>query len=203
MSAKQWSSWFAGLVFAGLIGLPAGNLLFQAAHAADGANPPVKMTKDQDHQRIMDLLGMKEMRRGRDGSNKESPYYANYDEAKANPAPDLPDPLKLKNGKEITKASDWWSKRRPEIVEDFDREIYGRVPKNVPKVKWEVTSTTPGKNGDIDIVTKQLVGTVDNSIDRDIEVKIAVSLVLPANAKGPVPVVLIFSGGGFGPPAAG
>jgi hypothetical protein len=203
MSAKQWSSWFAGLVFAGLIGLPAGNLLFQAAHAADGANPPVKMTKDQDHQRIMDLLGMKEMRRGRDGNNKESPYYANYDEAKANPAPDLPDPLKLKNGKEITKASDWWSKRRPEIVEDFDREIYGRVPKNVPKVKWEVTSTTPGKNGDIDIVTKQLVGTVDNSIDRDIEVKIAVSLVLPANAKGPAPVVLIFSGGGFGPPVAG
>ena len=28
----------------------------------------------------------------------------------------------------------WWNKRRPEIVEDFDREIYGRVPKVMPKV---------------------------------------------------------------------
>ena len=44
----------------------------------------------------------------------------------------------------------------PEIVEDFDREVYGRVPKVTPKVKWEVTSTTPGKNGDVDIITKRL-----------------------------------------------
>ena len=68
MSAKQWSLWFPGLVLVGLIALPAGNLLFQAAHAADGTTPPVKMTKDQDHQRIMDLLGMKEMRRYRSPS---------------------------------------------------------------------------------------------------------------------------------------
>ena len=66
----------------------------------------------------------------------------------------------MKNGKKVTKASDWWSKRRPEIVEDFDREVYGRVPKVTPKVKWEVANTTTGKNGDVDIVTKQLVGVV-------------------------------------------
>ena len=35
----------------------------------------------------------------------------------------------------------WWNQRRPEIVEDFDREVLGRVPKNVPKVTWEVTKT--------------------------------------------------------------
>jgi len=136
----------------------------------------------------MDLLHMTSIRHGRDANNKESPYYVNYDESKANPYPNLPDPLTLKNGKKVTKASDWWSKRRPEIVEDFDREMYGRVPKVVPKVKWEVTSTTPGKNGDVDIVTKQLVGVVDNSSYPDIEVKIALTLVTPANAKGRVPV---------------
>ena len=32
----------------------------------------------------------------------------------------------------------WWKQRRPEIVEDFEREVLGRVPKNVPKVTWVV-----------------------------------------------------------------
>ncbi len=115
--------------------------------------------------------------------------------------PNLPDPLTLKNGKKVTKASDWWSRRRPEIVEDFDREIYRRVPKNVPAVKWMVTKTENGKNGDIEIVTRTLSGVVDNSIDPDIEVKIGLVLVTPANANGPVPVMLLFSGMGFGFPA--
>src|ERR1039458_774522 len=123
----------------------------------------------------MGLLHMTEIRRGRDGNN-ESPNHANYDEAKANPFPTLPDPLVLKNGKKVTKPADWWNKRRPEIVEDFDREIYGRVPKNTPNVKWEVTNTTNGMNGDVPIITKQLVGTVDNSVDPDIEVKIQLSV---------------------------
>jgi hypothetical protein len=150
----------------------------------------------------MDLLHITEVRRGREGNDKTSPYFANYDESKANPFPDLPDPLQLKNGKKITKAADWWSKRRPEIVEDFDREIYGRVPKNVPAVKWEVTSSTNGTNGDIPTITKQLVGTVDNSTDPDIEVKIQLTLTTPANATGPVPVMMQF-GFVFGPNGAG
>ena len=197
--------WALGMALAGLVGVAAGTLLFQVARAADagGQAPPVKLTKEEDHQRLMDLLHMTEIRRGRDGTNKESPFFANYDEAKANPYPDLPDPLTLKNGKKVTKAADWWSKRRPEIVEDFDREVYGRVPKVTPKVTWEVTGATPGKNGDVDIITKQLAGVVDNSSYPDIEVKIALTLTTPANALGPVPVVMQFGGGfGFGPPAA-
>ncbi len=188
--------WLSALTFAGLIAMPAAHLLFQAAKAA-GTTPPIKMTKDEDHKRTMDLLHITDLRRGKAGRDKTDPNFANYDESKANPYPNLPDPLTLKNGKKVTKASDWWSKRRPEIVEDFDREVYGRVPKVTPKVRWEVASTTTGKNGDFDIVTKQLVGVVDNSMDPDIEVKIALTLTTPANAKGPVPVVMQF-GGGFG-----
>jgi len=199
MSKMRSIGWLPTVACAALIGVPAGALLFQAARAA-GGQAPVKMTKDEDHKRTMDLLHITELRRGKAGRDKTDPNFANYDESKANPYPDLPDPLTLKNGKTVTKASDWWSKRRPEIVEDFDREVYGRVPKAMPKVKWEVASTTTGKNGDVDIVTKQLVGVVDNSMDPDIEVKIALTLTTPADAKGPVPVVMQF-GGGF--PGAG
>ena len=97
----------------------------------------------------MELLQITSLRPGRNGSNPQATNYANYDESKANPYPNLPDPLLLKNGKKVTPAETWWKQRRPEIVEDFDREIYGRVPKDMPKVTWEVTSTTGGTNGDI------------------------------------------------------
>ncbi len=200
--AKTGSIREAGLaVSVALMSVIAGGLLFQAARAAGGTTP-VKMTKAEDHKRTMDLLHVTELRKGKAGRDKTDPNFANYDESKANPYPELPDPLKLKNGKRVTKAADWWSKRRPEIVEDFDRELYGRVPKVTPKVKWEVAGTTNGKNGDVDIVTRQLVGVVDNSMDPEIEVKIALTLTVPANAKGPVPVIMQF-GGGFGMPGAG
>jgi hypothetical protein len=190
--------WSCGLLFAGL----AGGFLFDAARAADagGQTAPVKLTKEEDHQRVMELLHITELRRGRDGNNKESPFYANYDEAKANPFPELPDPLTFKNGKKVATASDW-NKRRAELFEDFDREVYGRVPKNVPKVKWVVTSTTTEKNGDVDVITKKLEGVVDNSSYPDIEVKIALTLSTPADAKGPVPVVMQY-GFIFGAPPA-
>ena len=90
--------------------------------------------------------------------NRNAPNAANYDESKANPYPNLPDPLTLKNGEKVTTAEAWWNKRRPEIVEDFDREVYGRVPKDMPKVTWEVTATTEEKVGDVPVVTKRLVG---------------------------------------------
>src|ERR1700712_5369175 len=102
---------------------------------------------EQDHQPMMDQLHIKTLRPGASGK-PDQPNSANYDEAKANPYPNLPDPLKLNNGKPVTTAKLWWSKRRLEIVEYFDREIYGRVPAHIPKVTWQVVSTTTEKNGD-------------------------------------------------------
>src|SRR5882757_4531762 len=114
-----------------------GLLLLTLVRGADDA-PPVQMTAQEDHKRLMDLLHITELRPGRNGSNPQAANYANYDESKANPFPDLPDPLVLKNGKKVTTAKMWWDQRRPEIVEDFDREVYGRTPKVTPKVTWEV-----------------------------------------------------------------
>ncbi|HEY1859488.1 MAG TPA: hypothetical protein VGG61_03995 [Gemmataceae bacterium] len=168
-------------------------------------DPPVQLTAQEDHKRIMDLLKIKELRKGADGRNAKADNAANYDESKANPYPKLPDPLVLKDGTKVTTADMWVKKRRPEIVEDFDAEIYGRVPKETPKVKWEVTDTTKEKVGDTAVVTKKLIGHVDNSSYSPITVDIQVTLTTPADAKGPVPVIMEFGfgGRGFGPPPGG
>ncbi len=95
---------------------------------------------------MMDQLGIKALRPGPSG-NESAPNHANYDESLANPFPNLPDVLTLKNGKKVTTPKQWWEKRRPEIVEDFEREVIGRVPKNVPKVTWTVTEKADGVLG--------------------------------------------------------
>lgn len=141
---------------------------------------------------MMDLLGIKEIREGADGMNPNAPNAANYDESKADMHLALPDPLVLSNGKAVTTPQVWWSKRRPQIVELFDWEILGKVPADVPKVKWRVVSVTHEKNGDVPVITKKLVGQVDNSGDPNLMVDIQLTLSTPADAKGPVPVIMEF-----------
>ena len=160
--------------------------------------PPVKLTAQEDHQRMMGLLQITSLRPGANGTNRQAPNAANYDESKANPYPKLPDPLVLKNGKKVKNAKTWWTQRRPEIVEDFDREIYGRVPKDTPKVTWEVTETTNETNGDFPVVVKKLTGSVDNSSYPLATVDIQLTVTTPANARGPVPVIMEFGFTGFG-----
>src|SRR5262249_44200186 len=82
-----------------------------------------------DHQNMMDQLGVKALRRGPDPNNQST-----FDEAKANPYTNsLPDVLTMKDGTKVTRPEQWPA-RRAEIVEDFEREVYGRIPANVPKV---------------------------------------------------------------------
>lgn len=164
--------------------------------AASTLPPPVVLTAEQDHQRMMDLLHITSLRPGADGMHPDAPNAANYDESKANPYPNLPAPLVLKNGRKVTTAEMWWRERRPEIVEDFDREIYGRVPKTTPKVNWEIASTVKETNGDVPVITKKLIGHVDNSSYPLITVDIQLTLSTPANATGPVPLIMEF---GFDP----
>ena len=139
----------------------------------------------------MDLLHISSLRRGADGDPK-SPYAANYDESKAGSDLKLPDPLVLKDGKKVTSGKIWWEQRRPEIVEEFDREIYGRAPKTTPKVNWEVISMAQEMHDDIPVITKKLVGHVDNSAYPAITVDLQLTLTTPAKATGPVPVMMEF-----------
>src|SRR5205807_2991736 len=143
---------------------------------------------------MLDQLGIKKMRKGRDARVKD-----NSSEATANPyKKTMPDLMTFKDGTKVTSA-DQWPKRRAEIVEDFEREVYGRIPKNVPKVTWEVTKTVEGESGGIATVTKTLVGHVDNSAFPQIKVTIQASFTVPKYAAGRVPILLQFGfGGGFG-----
>ena len=152
---------------------------------------PVVFTTTQDRQNMLDQLGITKLRPGRD-SNSNSPNAANYDEAKANPYPKLPALLETKGGKKITSAEQWWKERRPEIVEMLEREVYGRIPENVPKVKWEVRETREVKAGGKPAIQRHIVGVVHHSDCPGIEVNISMSLTLPKEAAGPVPVLMSF-----------
>jgi hypothetical protein len=169
------------------------------AAQAPSSPPPVTFTADQGHQNMMDQLGIKALRQGPSGDEK-APNHANYDESKANPFPDLPDPLTLNNGEKVTTASMWWDKRRPEVVEMFEKEVYGRVPKNLPKVTWTVSAVDHEFIGFSPVIAKDLVGEVDNSSCPSIKVKIHMTLVTPARATGPVPVLMMFGRAGFPAP---
>ena len=159
--------------------------------AAAYAQEPVTFTAEQDHQNMMDQLGIKSIRRGFD-ADQSSPYAANYDESKANPFPVIPELMKTNSGKKVKTAKQWYEVRRPEIVEDFEREVYGRLPENIPSVTWTVTAQEIENVGMMRVKAKQLVGHVDNSACPSINVDIKMVVVTPADAKGPVPLLMMF-----------
>jgi hypothetical protein len=161
---------------------------------------PVNFTAEQDHQNMMKQLGIKTLRNGPSG-DENAPNHANYDEALANPFPGLPDALTLKNGKKVSTADMWWKQRCPEIAEDMEREVYGRIPANVPKVTWTVKVTDKERVGFYPVIAKQLIGHVDNTACPSINVNIEMTLVLPAFAKGPVPVLMMFARSALPAPA--
>ena len=163
---------------------------------------PVNFTSQQNQDNMMQQLGIKKLRPGPSG-NESAPNHANYDTTKADPCPQLPDILTTKNGKKVTTADMWFKVRRPEIIEDYEREVYGRIPKNVPKVTWTVKIIDrefifPGF---IPVIAKQIIGHVDNSEYPLINVDIKMIEVLPANVKGPVPVLMMFGFPSFPAPA--
>ena len=184
---------FVGLLFPlGLLGQPATPSPSEAKKAAE----PAGWTTQQDHKNMMEQLGITRLRPGR-SPQPGLTNSANYDPALANLFPDLPELLKLKNGQPVSNAETWWERRRPEIVEDFEREVYGRVPKDVPKVTWTVVSNvTDGLIGQLPASGKRLIGHVNNSSFPDITVDIRMTVVTPAHATKPVPVLMMF--GGFG-----
>ena len=161
-----------------------------AAQAPAGSDlpPPVELTAQEDHQRMLRLLGIEALRPGPSGDPK-APNAANRDESKANPYPNLPDPLRMRDGTRVTTAEEW-AKRRLEIMEDFDREVYGRVPPATPSVSWEVLSTAREVNGDIPVITKRLVGHVDNSSYPHVTVDIQLTVYGVINGQD----VLLFDG---------
>lgn len=159
--------------------------------AQDSTPAPVTFTSEQDHQNMMDQLGIKTLRPGPSG-NENAPNHANYDESKANPFPNVPDPLTMNEGQKVTSAQMWREKRRPELLEMFSKHVYGRVPSDVPKVTWKAGVTDHESLGFTPVIARELTGEVDNSAYPAISVHIHMIEVLPVRAKGPVPVLIMF-----------
>jgi hypothetical protein len=175
----------------------------QALSPPPGPPPnPNAAANGADHRNMMEQLGITALRPGPSG-NESAPNHANYDEALANPYPNLPEVLTLENGTKVTSADVWWKQRRPEIVEAFDREVLGRVPANVPKVTWVINRTARFTVGGRPVIGKELVGKVDNSTFSDISVDIQMTVVTPADATKPVPLMMMFGGRSGMPPAPG
>jgi lysophospholipase L1-like esterase len=177
-----------------------------AAPARPAPSNPFLMTPEErarlgaltreDHEDMLGQLHITRLRPGPSGSTApNTPNPANYDPAKANPFPDWPDALTLRDGRQVATAELWWKQRRPEIVEDFEREVYGRVPADVPRVTWQVDETVTTKVGGQPVTARRVVGHVDNSAHPAITVDIQMAVVLPLNARGPVPVLMMFGWG--------
>lgn len=149
---------------------------------------------NEDHQDMLRQLGITKLRPGRN-PNAGSTNPPNYDPALANPFPDYPEILTLNNGDKVTSPEIWWQRRRPELVELFEREVIGRVPDHVPKVTWEVTQTVHTTVGGLPVVARQVIGHVDNSAHPALSVDIKMAVVLPADVTKSVPVLMMFGWG--------
>ena len=145
---------------------------------------------------MMDQLGIRSVRPGYSG-NEKAPNHANYDESKANPFPNIPDPLVLNDGQKVTTAETWWKSGAPNCWRCFPSTCTGEFPGHVPKVSWTVKTVDHEMIGFTPVIAKDLIGEVDNSAYPASSVKIHMTLVTPANAKGPVPVLMMFGRAGF------
>jgi len=123
-------------------------------------------------------------------------HITNYYEEKIPPYT-LPDPLKLASGVPVTDAGTWFTFRRPEILNYYLTEVYGRVPASAPAATFEVASTDPqALNGTA--IHQQIVGHFGGPDGPAVNI----AMYLPAHATGPVPLVLSISfgfGGGGAP----
>jgi hypothetical protein len=111
--------------------------------------------------------------------------HVNYDEAKVG-AYQLPDPLILADGKPVRDARTWTEKRRPEIIQLFEENQFGRSPGRPPGLTFDVFDKgTPAFEGKA--IRRQV--TVQFSPGR----KMDLLLYLPAKSPKPVPFLLQIS----------
>ena len=145
-----------------------------------------------DHAQMLGQLGLTFVRPGRDAYTDDPNRAPNYDEMKANPWIYYPDPLVTFDGRQVKNAKMWRNVRRPELVKAFEDEVYGRVPENVPAIKWEVVKEEKVDMDGIPCIRRDLAGVADNSACPSIEVRIQAQVTWPEAAKGPVPVIMEF-----------
>ena len=142
---------------------------------------------EADHRRLLDLLGIDDLRPGADGWTPDTPNPPNYDEARANAFSRLPNPLRFEDGRDVATAADWPA-RRAEIAALFEREIYGRIPGNAPRVTWQAGPERAETIEGLTATSRTLTGRTAPGGP-----VIEATLTVPADAEGPVPAVIALS----------
>ena len=163
-----------------------------------GTQDSLRKIAAADYADMLAKVGVGEPREGRQPNNPDESKHPNYDELIANPYPFYPDPLITESGKKVKNAKMWYKTRRPEIVKLFEDNVYGRIPDNVPGVKWEVTSEEKKEFAGTPVVVRMLKGVVDNSSYPAITVEIQANVVYP-EGKQNLPVIIEFGFGGGDP----
>jgi hypothetical protein len=108
----------------------------------------------------------------------------NYDESKTG-SYQLPDPLKMPDGKPVKDLQTWWKTRRPQIVSMFESQQFGKAPGRPADESFDVFDKgTTALNGNA--LRKQV--TIYLSKDKT-GPNIHLLIYLPAAAKKPVPML--------------
>jgi len=109
----------------------------------------------------------------------------NYDETKVGTY-SLPDPLVMANGKRVRDARMWYAERRPEIVRLFEENQFGRAPGKPADLWFRATEqAAPALDGKATRRQVTVFFTKDTAGP-----KVDLLLYLPANVRGPVPLLL-------------
>ncbi len=109
---------------------------------------------------------------------------ANYDEMKV-PTYTLPDALTMNDGTRVTTVDQWEKQRRPELLEMFTREMFGKAPGKPADLRFEELYCD--KNALGGKATRKEIKVIFNAAG-DNYMKLLIYL--PNNAKGAVPMFL-------------
>lgn len=138
-----------------------------------------EVTAEQDHQAMMDQLGLHALRPGPSGDEK-APNHANYDEALANPFPDWP-------AIEAVSSDHWWQTRRPAILAAFEHDVLGRPPAPPPAVVWQAEPPEAAVIAGRPVSVTKATGHAGDGVD------IGLRVILPSAAKRASPVLVMFT----------
>lgn len=118
-------------------------------------------------------------------------FQPNYDESKV-PEYVLPDVLKTTTGKLIRNKKEWEQSRRGEILNLFEDNIYGEMPRSFDSIRFSVVNenraSMEGK--------AQLKEVLIEVFNQQKSVRINLVLYIPNNESGPAPVFLLINNRG-------
>ncbi|PAP75050.1 HMG-box domain-containing protein [Rubrivirga marina] len=115
--------------------------------------------------------------------------WSNYVEAEAG-GPEPLDPLVLRSGRRVETPEQWWTLRRPQILEDYVVELYGRTPAGTPGVFFRAVGPDSTAGG---ATVRQVVGRIEDARLLPTAPRIEMTLYLPEGAEA-VPVVVQVGG---------